>query len=253
MLISKRYIAALDPAAFDVLAPWFMLEPADIIPTDPRHPFNQFLIDHMDMQPSMVQSPRTQEVHDSWTILFLSKVLLNRTDVWNHPEFIALQRGLDIRIGSTTVISVSQQPPFCSTEVNAVQQIHGDNGALFLLSCMYNRTVQSVQDISSRLVWQILMRANDGTTPYYGALFRLLVLRYLDGVGHPVEVRGGLVDEEEWSKHINNSTLHASLLLHAASDTNLLPPSDTWRLKVDLHALPKSGSSHNFPSSGALV
>ncbi|KAJ6471545.1 hypothetical protein C8R45DRAFT_1165373 [Mycena sanguinolenta] len=215
MLVSERYLAVLDPPAFECLAPWFMFNPEDIIPGNPLHPFNQLLINVMDIQPSMIQSPRTQQAHDDWTILFMSKVLLNRTDVFTHPEFLALRRGLDIKMGSTSFIS----------------QIGGLNGALRVFTAMYNLKVQTVQDVGSKLAWQILMRASDGTTPYYGAIFRLLVGRYLDGVGHPMEVRGALVEEDEWCKHLNDTALRARLLLHAASDTDLLPSSDSWRLK----------------------
>jgi hypothetical protein len=40
----------LDPAAFECLAPWFMFNADDIIPAHPLHPFNQFLINIMDIQ-----------------------------------------------------------------------------------------------------------------------------------------------------------------------------------------------------------
>ncbi|KAJ7892047.1 hypothetical protein B0H14DRAFT_3126171 [Mycena olivaceomarginata] len=179
MLVSRRYLAALDSAAFECLAPWFMFNADDIIPAHPLHPFNQFLINIMDIQPSMIQSPRTQEVCDNWTILFMSEVLLNRTDVFGHPEFITLRRGINITMGSTSFIA----------------QLGGLNGALRVFAAMYN------------------------------------LKRYLGRVGHPTEVRGTLVDEDEWCKRINDSALYAHLLLHAASDSDQLPSSDTWRLK----------------------
>ncbi|KAJ6623730.1 hypothetical protein B0H10DRAFT_1943797 [Mycena sp. CBHHK59/15] len=137
--------------------------------------------------PTLIDSPRTQEVHDSWTITFMSKVLLGTTTLWTHPEFLALQRGFNIRVGATTIVEVT---------------------------------------------WRILMRASDGTTPYFGALFCILLFRYLNSVGHPEQLRGGLVDEEEWSKQVNNHLLHAKLLLETGSDNNLLPTGDSWGLQV---------------------
>ncbi|KAJ6464471.1 hypothetical protein C8R45DRAFT_1174614 [Mycena sanguinolenta] len=50
MLVSKRYLAVLDPPAFECLSPWFMFNAEDIIPGNPLHPFNQFLINVMDIQ-----------------------------------------------------------------------------------------------------------------------------------------------------------------------------------------------------------
>ncbi|KAF8199842.1 hypothetical protein K438DRAFT_2015855 [Mycena galopus ATCC 62051] len=215
MLKSQRYLAALDPAAFECLAPWFMFNAHDTIPAHPLHPFNQFLFNVMDIQPAMIQSPRTPEVHDNWTVLFMSKVLLNRTDVFSHPEFLALRRGLDIKMGPTSFIS----------------ELGGLNGMLRVFAAMYNLRVQNVVNVSSRLSWQILLHAANGTTPYYGAIFRLLVERYVGHVGHPMEFRGTVVDEDEWCKGINDSTLRARLLLQAASDSDLLPSSDSWCLK----------------------
>ncbi|KAF8144571.1 hypothetical protein K438DRAFT_1873848, partial [Mycena galopus ATCC 62051] len=183
MLKSQCYLAALDPAAFECLAPWFI--------------------------------PRTPEVHDNWTVLFMSKVLLNRTDVFSHPEFLALRHGLDIKMGPTSFIS----------------ELGGLNGMLRVFAAMYNLRVQSVVNVSSRLSWQILLHATNGTTPYYGAIFRLLVERYVGHVGHPIEFRGTVVDEDEWCKGINDSTLRVRLLLQAASDSDLLPSSDSWCLK----------------------
>ncbi|KAJ6544444.1 hypothetical protein B0H19DRAFT_1076556 [Mycena capillaripes] len=151
----NRYIAALDPVACNCLAPWFALKADDIIPNDIMHPFNQFLINIMDMQPSMIRSPHTQDIHDGWTITFLSAVLLGNTGIWSHPEFLTIKSGFDLQVGRKQFIA-------------------------------------EVKDITSRFNFSILMRAADETTPYFGALLRLFILRYLDGVGHPIDLRGGL-------------------------------------------------------------
>ncbi|KAJ6629872.1 hypothetical protein B0H10DRAFT_2208442 [Mycena sp. CBHHK59/15] len=188
----------------------------DRIPSDFAHPFCQFLFNVMDMQPTLIDSPRTQEVHDSWTITFMSKVLLGTTTLWTHPEFLALQRGFNIRVGATTI----------------VEKFTADHDALPMLACLYDREVKSIDQIMSRVTWRILMRASDGTTPYFGALFRILLFRYLNGVGHPEQLRGGLVDEEEWSKQVNNHLLHTKLLLETGSDNDLLPTGDSWGLQV---------------------
>ncbi|KAJ7160770.1 hypothetical protein C8R46DRAFT_1038007 [Mycena filopes] len=113
MLLLKNYLAALDPVAFNCLAPWFMFGPADDLPTHFLHPFNQFLMNVMDIQPSMIESPRTPEVHDSWTILFVTKVLfkLNDTDIWKRPEFASVKRGFDVAFGNTTFIAELTKHP----------------------------------------------------------------------------------------------------------------------------------------------
>jgi hypothetical protein len=97
---------------------------------------------------------------------------------------------------------------------------------------MYNHQVQQAEDIMSKFVFQVLMSANDGATPYYGALFQLLLLHYLED---PIDVRGRLVSDKDWSQEINNTVLCASLLLHATSDNDMLPASNTWCLTVSCY------------------
>ncbi|KAJ6576003.1 hypothetical protein DFH09DRAFT_1276674 [Mycena vulgaris] len=235
MLVSREFVAAIDPVAFDCLAPWYRFGPEDMTPSDIFHPFNQFLMNVMDIQPSLIHSPRTQAVHDKWTMIFAAKVLLGSTTLWDHPEFRALQTGFDIDVGTTSVVSKF---------VGA-----GEHGVLPLLAAMYDRQVRRVEDVASRVIYRILVGADDGTTPYYGAIFRLLFLRYLEGVGHPLEVRGGLVPEEEWSKHVNNAVLRASLLLEAASDNDLLPSGDTWRIQLSFVGCNPAGNLARTASS----
>ncbi|KAJ6536060.1 hypothetical protein B0H19DRAFT_1270875 [Mycena capillaripes] len=223
----NRYIAALDPVAYDCLAPWFALKADDIIPNDIMHPFNQFLINIMDMQPSMIRSSHTQDIRDGWTITFLSAVLLGNTGIWSHPEFLTIKSGFDLQVGRKQFIAELSQ--------------HGD--LLPLLTCIFDHNLREVKDVTSRFSFPILMRAADETTPYFGALLRLFILRYLDGVGHPIDLRGGLVSEEEWSCQVNNHLLRASLLLRAVSDNDMLPASNTWRIVWRIIGLNPPGAS----------
>lgn len=52
MLIPKEVLAALDPVAFDTLAPWLTMTPSDPIPTHFAHPLSQFLVNVVDVQVS---------------------------------------------------------------------------------------------------------------------------------------------------------------------------------------------------------
>jgi hypothetical protein len=117
-----RYIAALDPVAFACLKPWFAFKPDDILPTNPMHPFNQFLITVMDiqvsplsaaaniilnlLQPSFIHSPRSPTDHDGWTITFLAFVLLGNVGIWTHPEFLSMKSAFDIRVGTVQFVEV---------------------------------------------------------------------------------------------------------------------------------------------------
>jgi hypothetical protein len=101
-----------------------------------------------------------------------------------------------------------------------------------MLTCLYDRKVRNLEDVIDRVTCTLVRTADDGTTPYFGALFRLLLLRYLAGVGHPPQLRGGLIAEDEWTKQVNNRLLRVGLLLEAATDTDLRPTSQSWAIKV---------------------
>ncbi|KAJ7206950.1 hypothetical protein C8J57DRAFT_983960, partial [Mycena rebaudengoi] len=219
MLIPQQYLAALDPVAFDRLAPWLTLAPEDEIPTSFMHPLCQFLMETMDMQPSMISSPRTRAEHDDWTITFMSKVLLGDTQLWTRPEFLAMRRGFNVTIGNTTLVEVS------------MTQFIQRRTALHMLSTLYDHQVRDIDDFSRRLVFRILMSSNDGTTTHFAALFRLLVQRYLKGTGHPAYLRGSLIQEDKFANKVEDSLLRARLFLGASSDSDLLPMSEAWTIK----------------------
>ncbi|KAJ7213369.1 hypothetical protein C8J57DRAFT_1538782 [Mycena rebaudengoi] len=198
MLIPQQYLAALDPVAFDRLAPWLTLAPEDEIPTSFMHPLCQFLMETMDMQPYMISSPRTRAEHDDWTITFMSKVLLGDTQLWTRPEFLAMRRGFNVTIGNTTL----------------VEQFIQRRTALHLLSTLYDRQVRDIDDFSRRLVFRILM-----------------------STGHPAYLRGSLIQEDEFANKAEDSLLRARLFLGASSDSDLLPMSEAWTIKFNIVGL----------------
>ncbi|KAJ7646897.1 hypothetical protein FB45DRAFT_1099104 [Roridomyces roridus] len=157
LLIPKEYLAALDPPAFECLAPWLMLGPDDAIPTHPLHPFNQLLMNVMDMQPSMMTSPRTQDEHDNWSISSMSKILLGHANPFEHPEFRALQEGMDVEVGRTS---------FSLKLASAPEQV------LPFFAALYDRGIRQKEDITSQLSYRILIHAKDCSTRSFAALFR---------------------------------------------------------------------------------
>jgi hypothetical protein len=54
MLIPPEVLLALDPEAFDILAPWMTLKVSDPLPTDLMHPLVQFLMTVMEIQVSAI-------------------------------------------------------------------------------------------------------------------------------------------------------------------------------------------------------
>lgn len=101
-----------------------------------------------------------------------------------------------------------------------------------MLACLYDRQVRSVNDVAGYVVCKGVGSAEDGMTPHFTALFRLLLQRYLSGVGHPPQLRGSIIDDDEWTQQVNNNLFRVSLLLEAATETDLRPTSQSWKINV---------------------
>ncbi|KAJ7604063.1 hypothetical protein FB45DRAFT_64796 [Roridomyces roridus] len=227
MLIPTNVLAALDPDAFTVLAPWLTLSPNDPIPTDIFHPLVQFLINVVEIQPSNITSPRTAAVHDEWTRTFMIKVLLTWTvEFFGTPEYLALQRGWNRTVGNTSVVEalVRHQP------------------ALSMLACLYDRKVRNLADVVDHLEHKVVRAADDETTPCFSALFFLSVERYLHGAGHPLELRGGVVANDEWDSRHGDPLFRAALLLEACTDSSLRPASQNWRIMFHVASTTESSN-----------
>ncbi|KAJ6493867.1 hypothetical protein DFH09DRAFT_850383, partial [Mycena vulgaris] len=215
LLLPNDVLAALDPVAFDMLAPWLTMTPTDPVPTNFLHPLCQFLMNVMEIQPTQIATPRTQKIHDGWTMTFMSKVLLGSQSFWNHPEFLALQCGFDIAVGDTSVVK------------HISQRLVAQKLAVAMLACLYDRKGGTLKMLPGALV----RSSANGTTPYFAALLRLLFGRYLSGVGHPPQLRGALIDEDEWVREADNGLLRVGLLLEATTDTDLRPTAQSWLIK----------------------
>ncbi|KAJ7073446.1 hypothetical protein B0H15DRAFT_758098, partial [Mycena belliarum] len=211
------------------LAPWLTMTPDDPIPSSLSHPLCQFLLNIMEIQ--AITAPRTQQVHDGWTIAFMSKVLLGSDTPWNHPEFLALKRGFDITVGDSSVINV-RYPTFILPYIwlMQLQRLSVHRPALAVLTCLYDRQIRKVEDVSDRLGFHITRAGDDGTTPLFAALFRLLFRRYLVATGHPLQLRGLVIEEEKWMADADNELLRVGLLLEAATDADLRPVSSSWSI-----------------------
>ncbi|KAJ7681811.1 hypothetical protein B0H14DRAFT_2655107 [Mycena olivaceomarginata] len=229
MLIPSDVLVALDPDAFDTLAPWLTMEVTDSVPSDFRHPLCQFLMNSVDVQarafltlfsdhlaesspqPYQIPNQRTQEDHDALTIAFTTRVLLVVPHSGTIRSTLHLSGGFDVAGGE---YRLTQYRP-----------------AIAMLACLYDRKLRSISDVINHLSCSISCSLQDGTTPYFAALFRLLLQRYLSGAGHPANLRGGLIEQSVWEKDDGNPLLRVGLLLQAATDADLWPTSQTWSIK----------------------
>ncbi|KAJ7703717.1 hypothetical protein B0H17DRAFT_1194198 [Mycena rosella] len=149
------------------------------------------------------------------------------------PDFLALQRGFNIIIKSMG---------FAETIRNI--------GALPFLIAIYDRRIKAVPDLSNHLRFSISTRAADLTTPYFAKLFEVRLQRYMEGVGHPHQVRFLEVSDDDFMKDRYDPLLRANLILAAGSGSDMCPTRTHWSITFRFHGnnLPRSilGTAFNF-------
>ncbi|KAJ7144543.1 hypothetical protein C8R44DRAFT_725469 [Mycena epipterygia] len=216
MLVPKNILLHMDPAAYNILAPWYDFQQDTPMPPmrEASHPLRLFLYEYMpDIQPSLISDVHTKAEHDGWLVGAFSLILLGHANPWNHPEFVALQEGFDLDIQSAQF----------------TQRIRSLCALPFLIA-IYDRRVKTVEDISSHLRFHIATRASDMTTAYFAKLFELRLQNYIHGVGHPLQLRMLEVSEDKFTADRNNPLLRSNLILGAASDSDMCPTDDDWEI-----------------------
>ncbi|KAJ6570006.1 hypothetical protein B0H10DRAFT_2444595 [Mycena sp. CBHHK59/15] len=233
MLIPKHILLHMDPAAYDILAPWYDWHQDMPIPPigQPSHPLRLFIYEHMvGIQPSIISDVRTKDEHDGWIISAFAALLLGHPDPWKHPEFIALKEGFNIGIKSMRFTDTIRS-----------------RGVLPFLVAIYDRRVKTVEDVSKHLHFDIINRASGSTTAYFAKLFELRVRRYIEAVGHPPQLRMLEVSDEEFIANRYSPLLRATLILVLGSDSDMCPTSDTWGIHFRFYARDVSKSVIGTP------
>ncbi|KAJ7741796.1 hypothetical protein DFH07DRAFT_777983 [Mycena maculata] len=214
MLIPKHILLHMDPTAFDVLAPWYDWHQDTPFPSirDAANPLRLFMYAYMSsIQPSMINATRTQEEHEGWLISVFAAFLLGYPDPWNHPEFLALKEGFDLAIASLKFAETVRS-----------------RGALRFLVSLYDRRVKEPDDVAKHLCFVLLSRNSDGTSPYFTKLFEIRLKRYIQGVGHPPQLRNVEITEDEFLAEHDNRLLRANLILKSGSDSDMCPNTENW-------------------------
>ncbi|KAJ7710323.1 hypothetical protein B0H17DRAFT_1123483, partial [Mycena rosella] len=108
-------------------------------------------------------------------------------------------------------------------------------GALPFLIAIYDRRIKAVPDLSNHLRFSISTRAADLTTPYFAKLFELRLQRYMEGVGHPHQVRFLEVSDDDFVKDPYDPLLRANLILAAGSGSDMCPTRTHWSITFRFH------------------
>lgn len=100
-----------------------------------------------------------------------------------------------------------------------------------MVYAMINRKVYSVEDL--RIITQPAEAdANDNLVKKLAEVFRLRVVQYLRGVGHPPGLSGSIVSAERHAMEAGDATLRPRMFLEAFTESELLPTEPGWKLQV---------------------
>ncbi|KAJ7212438.1 hypothetical protein C8J57DRAFT_1256371 [Mycena rebaudengoi] len=226
MLLGENFLREISPSIAAQFKPWFALAPADPIPTSLSDPVCGLIMD-MSLTPSMISSPRTKQQHDDWTVTLLSHALLAHDNPWQHPEFLALSDGFNMPLnGLSNMFTFNHQ----FHDLSPLR-------AACLIAGMFHRQVQSIEnEIVPHLQFAVLGLLT--ATPEVAILcdlFKLRLIRYLQGTGHPQWLRthGLIATDQEMQRGQANQFLRAHLLLLTALESSLLPISESWLIKTN--------------------
>ncbi|KAJ7029656.1 hypothetical protein C8F04DRAFT_1187505 [Mycena alexandri] len=113
MLIPKNLLLYLDPAAYDVLAPWYDFHQHTPVPpaSMPTHPLRLFMINVLDRQPSEIDNVRTKEEHEAWVVMAFAMVLLGDAAPFSHADFSSILRGFNLALGERGLVEVHSHIP----------------------------------------------------------------------------------------------------------------------------------------------
>ncbi|THH19537.1 hypothetical protein EW146_g1650 [Bondarzewia mesenterica] len=226
--LSSTVIGALDSQLVDMLQPWLDQPYDQPLPTNPFHPVNQFLIEHMShlvSQPSVIPSERSEDEHSAWTKRIILALALKHPSPWESSEFIALKDGFDMQLAavSSTAPSFAEAFPQMSHYASAI------------IVTLYNRTVTSVLEVIDHINSTAMHKAADGTTVQYMVIFMECLRNYLHGVGHPKHpdcMSRELLPKEEYDSQQNNTLLRVHFFLKAITASEMLPSKDKWEIAL---------------------
>ncbi|KAI0074766.1 hypothetical protein K474DRAFT_1505289 [Panus rudis PR-1116 ss-1] len=229
--MSKEVVALFDVDAAATLAPWLDLGATEAFSTQRDSSVSQFLYS-VERQPGTIARVRqSEDTHWGLTSMFLCQVLLKRSNFFNSPEFVALQRGFNLRLGAMWMQSkvdiVSCFHEHAKTNVAVAE----------LVAAMYRRVVLHPDDVVPHL-YPLDMRkteATDLTKHILDTIFVRHLERYLRGKGHPTHPRlleRGIITKDEMEAEKDNLTLRTKLLLRAATPAQLIPMGDDWQLTL---------------------
>ncbi|KAK7008038.1 hypothetical protein R3P38DRAFT_3593227 [Favolaschia claudopus] len=221
--LSLEYVNLLDPSAARALAPWFAIKPSDVVPAKDlhRHPAVTLVAVYLpNVNINVFCATRDESMHNAIRLSVFSAYLFGRADPYIVPEFQEMQKGFAV-------------PLTLTNKKNFLTHCKKIEPFKRLIASVYNRRVQSVDDVISRLHFRAPLNY-DRQEDLRRTLFQLRVLRWLKGTGYPRALRGQFVGAQEFRAQQTNRLLRAEALLHSITGIRFLLPDAEFDLTIEL-------------------
>ena len=105
-----------------------------------------------------------------------------------------------------------------------------------LLAAVYNRRIQSVDDVISRTCFITMENETDTVHNLLCEQFQLRFLRWIRGVGLPRSIRDKFISAEDYKSSRCDPLVRAKMFVSSMTDMTLIPPDPAYQFTVSFHS-----------------
>lgn len=110
-----------------------------------------------------------------------------------------------------------------------------------VVAAMYSRKVRHLDEVLSHLHFEDTLDPQLALDPQLKliiGIFKLRLIRYLSGIGHPKRLHdNGFISEADFERGQHDPLVRVRSLLLTAAESALLPIEDNWRIEVRVISL----------------
>lgn len=161
----------------------------------------------------------------------MRKSPLSWTDSWLASEPSRLTILQTIRRSLASVISFPPSLSNTAYSLPFLQTLEGHDIPA-MIAAFYEHKISAPADVIKALQISSPSGEPDPALPYFRRLIRQLVVRYLNGAGHPVSMCGRFISEDDFVRQQGSHVLRPSLFLLAATNSDLPSGDRDWYIVV---------------------
>ncbi|KAF8328649.1 hypothetical protein F5887DRAFT_1082974 [Amanita rubescens] len=182
----------------------------EIKQTDMSKAWLHFLASNIELPANHLTQPRPVEVHRKMQKQMLAYELIGDRDPWKHPNFQEFKAGFNCIPPGPFL----KHPLAPWDEPRYLQRF---------LATLYNRRIESPGDVISLIRWHVtnITNVDNPTTYNLCRLFIMRFMRWIEGIGHPRDMKDSLITSQEYTKARLDRGLRARLFHQVVTGCSL--------------------------------